>query len=57
MDKSVENTLTPREYEVWTLADRGMSQRSIALALGISRSTVRSLLERSRQKLARKDAA
>lgn len=51
--------LTPAELEAWTLNDRGLSERTIALHLDISRSAVRSRLENARRKLhrARKDAA
>lgn len=51
--------LTANELEAWTLSERGMSERTIALALDISRSSVRSRLENARRKLARarKDAA
>lgn len=45
------HVLTPNELEAWTLADRGMSQRTIALALHISRSTVRSRLENAARKI------
>jgi DNA-binding CsgD family transcriptional regulator len=44
--------LTDAELESWILADRGMSQRNIALALGVSRSTIRSRLENAARKLA-----
>jgi DNA-binding CsgD family transcriptional regulator len=44
--------LTPAELESWILAERGMSQRNIALALGVSRSTIRSRLENAARKLA-----
>lgn len=53
-------TLTANELEAWTLADKGISERAIALALDISRSAVRSRLENARRKLhraRRKDAA
>jgi len=33
--------LTPREHEVWRLACAGLSARSIATTLGISRTSVR----------------
>jgi DNA-binding CsgD family transcriptional regulator len=45
-------TLTLTEFDTWLLANRGMSQRSIALALGVSRSTIRSRLENAARKLA-----
>ncbi len=51
---------TPAELAAWTLADRGLSQRTIALELGISRSAVRARLEEARRKIIaaqRKDAA
>lgn len=43
--------LTPRQVEVWLLADGGMSERDIALALGLSRSTVRDHLEAATRRL------
>lgn len=52
--------LTPSELEAWTLHDRGLSQRTIALALDISRSAVRARLENATRKISaarRKDAA
>ena len=42
---------TPNELEAWTLANQGMSQRTIALALNISRSAVRARLENARRKI------
>jgi predicted DNA-binding protein (UPF0251 family) len=47
-----EGVLTKAELGAWLLADRGMSQRNIALALGVSRSTIRSRLENAARKLA-----
>lgn len=44
--------LTPAEQEAFTLATRGASQRTIALALNISRSAVRARLENARRKIA-----
>jgi DNA-directed RNA polymerase specialized sigma24 family protein len=44
--------LSRHELAAWLLADRGMSQRNIALALGVSRSTIRSRLENAARKLA-----
>jgi DNA-binding CsgD family transcriptional regulator len=44
---------TPKELEVLQLAHRGMSERSIALALDISRSAVRSRLENAIRKITR----
>lgn len=53
-DRDLARTaLTPNEYQAWILNDRGMSERAIALALDISRSSVRSRLENARRKLAR----
>ncbi len=53
------NICTPKELDALTLAERGLSQRTIALELGISRSAVRARLEEARRKLhaARKDTA
>ena len=45
------DTLTAREREVVDLYKRGMSQRAIALALGISRSAVRDRLDAAGRKL------
>jgi DNA-binding CsgD family transcriptional regulator len=44
---------TPRELEALTLAERGMSERAIAHALDISRSSVRARLENAHRKLHR----
>ena len=49
-------TLTAREREVVELHAKGMSQRAIALALGISRSAVRARLENAGRKLAAEQA-
>ncbi len=51
--------LTPAEHDAYQLNQRGLSQRTIALHLGISRSAVRARLENARRKLhaARKDNA
>jgi DNA-binding CsgD family transcriptional regulator len=51
-EQTARDTLTVTEYESWLLQTRGMSQRSIALALGVSRSTIRSRLENAARKLA-----
>jgi DNA-binding CsgD family transcriptional regulator len=45
--------LTPNELKVVELANRGLSQRTIALALGISRSAVQSRLENATRKINR----
>jgi DNA-binding CsgD family transcriptional regulator len=45
--------LTPKECEVVQLTNRGLSQRTIALALGISRSAVQSRLENATRKIQR----
>jgi DNA-binding CsgD family transcriptional regulator len=42
--------LTPKEHETWQLHIRGMSTRAIALALNVSRSTIRSRLENATRK-------
>lgn len=44
------HVLTAKEREVVDLYARGLSQRTIALALGISRSSVRSRFESARAK-------
>lgn len=52
--------LTARELEAWNLCEiRGMGQRKAALALGISRSALRSRIESARHKIAldRKEVA
>lgn len=43
--------LTVKEHEVFELHIRGLSQRTIALALGLSRSTVQSRLETGTRRL------
>lgn len=51
---------TPKELAAYELAYRHMSERNIALALHISRSSVRSRLENANRKIKdnyRKDAA
>ena len=50
-------TLTPAEQQALDLHNKGLSQRTIAHALGISRSAVRARLENARRKLAEKEAA
>lgn len=53
-DREIARTVcTPSEYTAWDLADRGMSQRAIALHLGLTRSSVRSRLEEARRKIDR----
>jgi RNA polymerase sigma factor (sigma-70 family) len=47
------DTLTAKEREVWTLYAQGMSQRSLAALLGVTRSTIRDTLEGARSKIAR----
>jgi DNA-binding CsgD family transcriptional regulator len=47
------DTLTPKEREVVDLYERGMSQRSIAIFLGLSRSTVRDRIPSAAAKIAR----
>jgi len=44
-------------YDVWTRRERGQSQRSIALTLGISRKTVSKLLKELAERRARGDDA
>lgn len=51
-DRDLARTVcTDKEYAAFDLAYRGMSERSIALALHISRSAVQSRLENARRKL------
>lgn len=45
--------LTEKELEVLTLHHRGLSQRTIALALNISRSAVQSRLETATRRINR----
>lgn len=49
--KLARRTLTVNEYIAYELAAKGMSQRTIALALGISRSAVQSRLDNAQRKL------
>jgi len=53
------NVITDREYDVLILRLKGISQRSISIALGISRSAVRERLDNADRKITahRKDAA
>lgn len=44
--------LTDRQYRCWEAAERGLSQRSIALIEGITRSGVREHLAAADRKLA-----
>lgn len=46
-----QQACTPTQYAAWDLADKGASQRTIALKLGISRSAVRARLEEARRKI------
>lgn len=45
--------LTAQQLRVWELAEKGLSQQTIALALDLSRSTVRSHLIAARRNLDR----
>lgn len=47
-----EQVCTAAELDAWRLVQRGMSQRAIALALGISRSSVRDRVESAARKVA-----
>ena len=49
--------LTPREAEVLTMRDRGLSNRQIATRLGIDPSTVANYLQHLRRKLHAKNTA
>ncbi len=49
--KHAQTILTPNEYDTYQLAIKGMSQRTIALAQGISRSSVQSRLDNAHRKL------
>ncbi len=48
-----QEVCTARELEAWDMEARGMSQRSIAAALHISRAAVRDRLESAAVKVAR----
>lgn len=48
-------TITEREYDVLQLRIRGLSQNVVALALDISRSTVRSTEKNAHRKIERHD--
>lgn len=54
-----QQACTPNEYAAWNLWANGMSERSIALHLGISRSAVQSRLENAKRKIhaAKKETA
>lgn len=54
-----KHVLSDREAEACDLSLKGLSQRTIAFALGVSRSAVQSRLENASRKLAnaRKEAA
>ena len=59
-DLRIQGVITDREYDVLLLQTKGMSQRTISLALGISRTAVRDRLENADRKIRqhhRKDAA
>lgn len=59
-DHDIARTVcTPKELEAFHLATKGMSERAIALALDISRSSVRARLENAHRKIhrARKEQA
>lgn len=49
---AADKVCAPRELETWRLRDRGLSIRSIALALRCSTSTVRSALWNADRKIA-----
>ena len=49
--RSYGHVLTVKEREVFDLALRGLSQRSIALALGLTRSAVQSRIETGSKRL------
>lgn len=51
LDLAAEH-LTPNQHEAWTLSIRGLSQRDIALHLGVSRTTAVDRIDRAWQKLA-----
>jgi DNA-binding NarL/FixJ family response regulator len=60
LELRIANVITDREYDVQLLRHKGMSQRTISLALGISRSAVRERLDNADRKIRqhqRKDAA
>ena len=53
MPPELPDTLTAKEAELWDLHSRGMSQRSLAALLGVSRSAIKDRLERAQLKLDR----
>jgi len=56
----IQDIITKAEYDVLLLQTKGMSQRTIALAIGVSRGAVRDRIhnaERKIQQHLRKDAA
>lgn len=48
-----ERVLTDRQFEIWQLRDRGLSQREIASKLGIATSTVSTTLFDANAKIVR----
>jgi DNA-binding CsgD family transcriptional regulator len=50
--EQLPDTLTDKEAEAVDLYERGMSQRSIALYLGVARSTVRDRIANAARKVA-----
>ena len=59
LELRIQGVITDREYDVLLLRLKGISQRSISIALGISRSAVRERLDNADRKITahRKDAA
>ncbi len=49
--EQLPDTLTAKQAEVWDLYSRGMSARSLAIYLGISRSAVRDRIASAKEKL------
>jgi DNA-binding CsgD family transcriptional regulator len=49
--KVAERVCTAKELEAYHLVSRGLSERAVALALGLSRSAVRGRLENARRKI------
>jgi DNA-binding CsgD family transcriptional regulator len=50
---TIAGIITSREHDILILRTRGLSQYAVALALDISRSTVRSAERNARQKIER----
>jgi len=45
--------LTRRQFQVWTAVDGGASHRTVAIAMGVDRGTIRSAVEAAQLKITR----